>query len=320
MRTNNLPEIDRPDKELMADHLKKHSFSDAHIEELKLHRHFVVICDGYDESQLTINLHNANTNSHGQWQAKMLVTCLTQYLGHDYRSHFMPKSVDEFHRSPYELFQEAVIAPFSNEQIQGYINQYVLLEAAQEPLTILSTSGYDDLWNKLTVIPNLMNLVLNPFLLTLALRYCKRLAQAIYRYQDGAPVVEFSRNQKEEWKAEFFGPKIKTTLLREASPLTRAGNRHWFIHKSLLDYFYSRTFFDPDESDVEDSDDDDDDPQGGGGNSFSGDGDSLVDGNGGGTGSDGATTSSSAALTGNNGGSSDGIGNLTNGELGERRQ
>ncbi|KAF8944042.1 hypothetical protein BGZ47_004736 [Haplosporangium gracile] len=41
------------------------------IQELKLHRQLVLICDGYDESQPLVNLHKTNFfNQAGQWNTK----------------------------------------------------------------------------------------------------------------------------------------------------------------------------------------------------------------------------------------------------------
>ncbi|KAG0061543.1 hypothetical protein BGZ89_011372, partial [Linnemannia elongata] len=143
-------------------HLETNNFSEAQIQELKQYRQFVLICDGYDESQLTINLHTTNLfNRPGQWNVKMMISCRTQYLGQEYRSRFMPEGSSHYTRQATDLFQEVVIAPFSREQIEDYVEQYVPLEP--RPWT---TKDYMD---KLTTIPNLMDLVKNPFLLSLSL-------------------------------------------------------------------------------------------------------------------------------------------------------
>ncbi|KAF9124243.1 hypothetical protein BGW39_008333, partial [Mortierella sp. 14UC] len=130
--------------------------------EPKHYREFIVICDGYDESQLTSNIHTSN-NFHrpGQWRVKMVVTCRTQYLGSDYRNWFVPQGSSAYDRTTLDLFQEAVIAPFSKEQIQRCVDIYVSLEPRA-----WSTEDYMD---RLNTIPNLMDLVKNPFLLSLAL-------------------------------------------------------------------------------------------------------------------------------------------------------
>lgn len=158
----NLPAIDRPDKDLIGEHLRNYNFSEAQIHELKQYRQFVLICDGYDESQLTVNPHTTNLfNRPGQWKVKMVISCRTQYLGQDYRSRFIPDGIGHYTRQATDLFQEAVIAPFSKEQIEDYVEQYVPLE----PRT-WTTKDYMD---KLSTIPNLMDLVKNPFLLSLSL-------------------------------------------------------------------------------------------------------------------------------------------------------
>ncbi|KAG0063427.1 hypothetical protein BGZ89_009880, partial [Linnemannia elongata] len=158
----NLPALDRPDKEMIVEQLKMADFSGGHIWDLKQRRQLLLICDGYDESQLTSNLHTTNHfNLPGQWDVKLIVTCRTQYLGPDYRDRFAPKATGQYHRNASNLFQEAVIAPFSKEQIELYVEQFVPF--------IPRTWVKKDYMDKLATIPNLMDLVRNPFLLTLAL-------------------------------------------------------------------------------------------------------------------------------------------------------
>ncbi|KAF9086847.1 hypothetical protein BGX29_001196, partial [Mortierella sp. GBA35] len=118
----NLPALERPEKELIAEQLRIHRLTEAQIMELEQHRQFTLICDGYDESQLTSNLHTKNAlNQSGQRDTKMIITCRTQYLGPDYRDRFVPRSVGQYHRATNDLFQEAVIAPFSKSQIEDYV-------------------------------------------------------------------------------------------------------------------------------------------------------------------------------------------------------
>ncbi|KAF9094683.1 hypothetical protein BGX23_001747 [Mortierella sp. AD031] len=158
----NLPAHKQPEAELIAEQLKAYKFSEAQIQELEQHRQFILICDGYDESQLTSNLHTTNSlNQHGQRDIKQLITCRTQYLGPDYRDRFVPEIVGQYNRAANNLFQEAAIAPFSNEQIELYVERHVPLE----PRTWVK----QDYMDNLTTIPNLMDLVKTPFLLTLTL-------------------------------------------------------------------------------------------------------------------------------------------------------
>jgi len=77
------------------------------------------------------------------------------------------------------------------------------------------------------------------------IEYLKKFAEAIYKEQDGQPVVEYSQLiDHGTWKEAFFGSR-EMQLLHEASPLRRNGNQHRFIHRSLLEYGLSRVVFDP---------------------------------------------------------------------------
>ncbi|KAF9120780.1 WD_REPEATS_REGION domain-containing protein [Mortierella sp. 14UC] len=303
----NLPVIDQPGQDMIEKQLTFLNFEDDQIQELKLYRRFVLICDGYDESQQLGNLYMTNKlNQPGQWSAKMVISCRSQYLGQDYRSRFMPQSGGHYSRPATELFQEAVITPFSRDQIKSYVEQYIPLE----PRTWIT----HDYMYRLTAIPHLMDLVKNPFLLTLALetlpavtegkedmsairltrvqlydafvvhwlsvnkrrlqdstlsayerdvfellldagfismgiQYSTRLASAIFEKQNGRPIVKYIQRQDgESWRAEFFGPELKVRFLRESSPLTSAGDLHQFVHRSMLEYFFSRAVFDPSNS------------------------------------------------------------------------
>ncbi|KAF9271701.1 hypothetical protein BGZ88_005724, partial [Linnemannia elongata] len=158
----NLPALERPEKDLIAEQLRTYRFSELQIQGLEQHRQFILICDGYDESQLTSNLHTTNLlNRFGQRDTKLLITCRTQYLGPEYRLRFVPMAVRKYNRAADDLFMEAVIASFSKEQIEDYVERYVPLE----PRTWVKK----DYMDKLEIIPNLMDLVKNPFLLTLCL-------------------------------------------------------------------------------------------------------------------------------------------------------
>ncbi|KAG0274123.1 hypothetical protein BGZ96_004487, partial [Linnemannia gamsii] len=215
-------------------------------------------------------------------------------------------AVDQYNRDTNDLFQEAVIAPFSKEQIEDYVDCYVPLEPR-----MWVTEDYMD---KLTTIPNLLDLVKNPFLLTLCLEalpnvvhgksdlsrlrvtrvqlydtfvqhwlgvnkrrlqdnkldrgnqlafdellddgfelngieFQQDLAAAIFREQEGRPVVDYShKRDKNSWKAAFFGPDNEITILRGVSLLSRVGTQHRFVHRSILEYFFSCTIYGPADS------------------------------------------------------------------------
>ncbi|KAF9363166.1 hypothetical protein BGX34_004753, partial [Mortierella sp. NVP85] len=162
----NLPAIDKPEHDLIAKQLRKAEFTEPQIRELKLHREFILICDGYDESQQKHNLYITNRlNKPGEWSAKMVISCRSECLGTDYRDQFQPV-VDRNHHSESTLFQEAVISPFSVCQIEQYVTQYV---SVNRPLW-----EADKYMKALRLIPSLKNLVTNPFLISLSLEVLPR--------------------------------------------------------------------------------------------------------------------------------------------------
>ncbi|KAK3809361.1 MAG: hypothetical protein J3Q66DRAFT_405374 [Benniella sp.] len=298
----NLPAIDKPEHDMIAKQLRMAEFTESQIREMKHHRKFILICDGYDESQQTHNLYMSNKlNQDDEWQAQMIISCRTEYLGTDYRDRFQPGNRNQ--QSDSSPFQEAVITLFSPSQVQDYIKQYVIVH---QPLWEV-----DDYKQALERIPSLKDLVRNPFLMTLSLEvlprmvdpgqrlsearvtrvglydhfveqwlergkkrlsekdlnlqaraafeslsdegftqhgmeFMKNLAVAIYKEQDGQPIVRYSRAKGEQsWKSEFFSRDKEKRLLREACPLARNGNQHRFIHRSLLEYALARAIFDP---------------------------------------------------------------------------
>ncbi|KAG0244123.1 hypothetical protein BGX31_009775 [Mortierella sp. GBA43] len=302
-----LPTIEKPEHDMIEKHLRRTSFTEAQIKELKLYRKFVLICDGYDETQQSYNLYMRNRlNQPGEWSVQMVVSCRSEQVGADYRDRFQP--VDRNRRQGSGLFQEAVMTPFSIDQIQDYIKEYV---STYQPLW-----KTEDYLQTLDLVPSLKDLVKNPFLLTLSLEvlprmvdpgqtlsaslvtrvtlydqfveqwlergkkrlgekelsfqarsafdslsdegfaqngidFLKRLAVAIYKEQNGQPVVEYSRFKDEgTWKEAFFSrDNDEKQLLREACPLTRSGNQYRFVHRSILEYGMARAIFDPQDRD-----------------------------------------------------------------------
>jgi hypothetical protein len=162
----NLPSIDKPEHDVIAKELRRAEFTEPQIREMKHYRKFILICDGYDESQQTHNLYVSNKlNQEGEWNAQMVISCRTEYLGIDYRDRFRPG--DRNRQSDPSLFQEAVITSFSLDQVQAYIQQYVALH---QPLW--QTEDYKQ---ALELIPSLKDLMKNPFLMTLSLEVLPRM-------------------------------------------------------------------------------------------------------------------------------------------------
>ncbi|KAF9276905.1 hypothetical protein BGZ68_009660, partial [Mortierella alpina] len=158
-----LPSIDNPEKDLVAKHLRRCDFLEPQIRELKSTRRFTLICDGYDEFQQIYNLYTSNKlNEEGQWQTKMVISCRSEHLGHDYKDRFQPSTDnDTSHGAGSNQLQEAVIIPFSTDQIHDYIHRHVADVKppwrAKSYITALENT------------PNLMDLIKNPFLLRLSM-------------------------------------------------------------------------------------------------------------------------------------------------------
>ncbi|KAF9086993.1 hypothetical protein BGX23_008424 [Mortierella sp. AD031] len=264
----NLPAIRNPETELISEHLKTLNFTDNDIREMKRDRHFIIICDGYDESRLSINLHTSNLlNRPGQWSAKMIIR--------DYVKQFVRDT--EVHK----LFGNRPI--WSVEEYMDTLAQIPnLLQLATNPfLLTLSLRSLPDIvkdnldpstikMTRLRLYDNFINqwLEINRQRLTsmkhdtatkaaleelidggfkeIAIDFLQDLAAAIYKEQDGQSIVKYvHRLDKETWKAKFFGPDLDISLLRESSPLTCKEHLHQFIHRSLLEYFYSHQVFRP---------------------------------------------------------------------------
>ncbi|KAG0015271.1 hypothetical protein BGZ80_009950 [Entomortierella chlamydospora] len=161
-----LPAIDKPEQGLIDKQLQNFDFTENQIRELKLQREFILICDGYDEIQQTRNLYTSNRlNQPGGWRAQMVISCRTEYVGTDYKNCFQP--TDRNSGRNLELFQEVVVAPFNKDQIQDYIDRYVVLKK--------SLWRSEDYQKALKLIPNLQDLTTNPFLLKLSLEVLPRL-------------------------------------------------------------------------------------------------------------------------------------------------
>ncbi|KAF9138497.1 hypothetical protein BG015_002354 [Linnemannia schmuckeri] len=305
----NLPAIEQPESNMIAKLLLSYDFTEVQIQELKEHYQFVLICDGYDESHLVTNLYMKNQlNSPGSWNVKMIISCRSSYVGPHYLDQFRPQAANpyRYHSNAHSLFQEAAIAPFSPVQIKEYVEQFVEVPEVKKQFGSRPVWAVSEYMEKLSAIPNLMDLVKNPFLLSITLRilpdvvkdvldlskivvtrldlynrfvdqwltvnkvriqnsrlsaetrstfqsivddgfeanvicYLKKLASAIFKEQNGNPVVRYSHyKDKDTWKAEFFSPEGDAQIFRDASPLSRTGLHYQFIHGSLLEYFYSR--------------------------------------------------------------------------------
>ncbi|KAF9934217.1 hypothetical protein FBU30_002910 [Linnemannia zychae] len=143
----NLLAMEEPENDLITKQLGIYGFSEPQIEFLQQQRQFTLICDGYDESQLKCNLHTTNfLNRSGQYDAKVIITCRTQYLGPNYWDWIMPlRTVGRHGYAADNLFRECVIVPFSEAQIEDYVEQYVPLEQKVLPSIVQGNSNLSKL-------------------------------------------------------------------------------------------------------------------------------------------------------------------------------
>ncbi|KAG0022600.1 hypothetical protein BGZ80_011676 [Entomortierella chlamydospora] len=241
-----LPAIEHPEEELITKTLRKVNISESQTLELKLHREFILICDGYDESQQTRNLYMSNQlNQPGKWRAQT----------------------------------EATILPFDENQVQDYVEQYAFLkkpswrlEDCQQALKLIP--NLQDLAKNpcllsiaLEVLPRLLGTsdTFSAACITrvrlydelvaqwiergkYGIEYLKELVTAIYDNQSGNPVISYSEHHDQRTrKEEFFGGMDGRHLLQEVIPLDRNGDQYRFIHKSILEYGLSLAVFDPSE-------------------------------------------------------------------------
>ncbi|KAF9992096.1 hypothetical protein BGZ79_003541 [Entomortierella chlamydospora] len=126
-----LPTIEKPERDLIAEGLRKVNFTESQILELKLHREFILICDGYDESQQTQNLYMSNClNQPGQRHAQMVSSCRTEYNGVEYKDCFQP--TDRNNGGDTGQFQESIISPFTKEQSRITLDNPKLARPGEE--------------------------------------------------------------------------------------------------------------------------------------------------------------------------------------------
>ncbi|KAG0286169.1 hypothetical protein BGZ98_005189, partial [Dissophora globulifera] len=171
-----LKTINNPDQDMIKQQLEHLGvFSNQHIDELKLSRQFILICDGYDERGKWSNLHTNNSfNKPSRWKAKMIIACRTQYLNPNYLSYLQP-SMDGDPVS-HSLYEEAVIVPFKAEQMKEYIDHYITTPGLRESFNSRPLWTTEMYIKRLQEITGLLELVRNPFMLRMVLDTLPRVA------------------------------------------------------------------------------------------------------------------------------------------------
>ncbi|KAF9425141.1 hypothetical protein BGZ76_003404, partial [Entomortierella beljakovae] len=160
-----LPTIKDVEHKMIEEQLQKAGINSVTITALKKHRDFFLICDGYDECQLTKNLYLTNELNHlGGWVAQMEVSCRTDYSATDYQIYFDPTDKNMIGDS--DNYQEAVISPFTGKQIEEYVEKFTSTKETSSTESSWVRSNYQE---ALKDVPNLQNLAKNPFVLKMAM-------------------------------------------------------------------------------------------------------------------------------------------------------
>ncbi|KAF9548726.1 Notchless protein 1 [Mortierella hygrophila] len=182
-----LSRVDIPKSELLRKVLMNEGINREHALTLKKnHRPFVLLCDGYDEAQVGGNIYNGNRfNSHGQGCVKLIIACRSQKLGSDFESQFQPEMDDRYNAKKLDQFQKVAMAPFTRSMIEEYVGKYIESPSQLEVHQDASQSSQSPpTWSvkqcmmALADIPNLMELVGNPFILSVVLRLLPTLTSA----------------------------------------------------------------------------------------------------------------------------------------------
>ncbi len=182
-----LARLQDPINNAIIETFTEYGFSAEQITTLKKEQQFIFILDGYDEIHQLKNLYV--TNRLGEWQAKTIITCRSQYLYHVNESdkYFMPFAAEK--RQPH-LLQQLHVAPFAEKEIVAYVQQYekTALSPNSKTMAIAVAADTKDhksddktavainvsvtdqplLYQQLISVPGLSSLITTPFLLHLA--------------------------------------------------------------------------------------------------------------------------------------------------------
>ncbi|GJJ77599.1 hypothetical protein EMPS_09958 [Entomortierella parvispora] len=155
------------DRKMVEEHLAGLGlFSEKQILRLKESRRLILICDGYDERRGLSNLYDDSRL--WQWNMKMTISCRSQFVGRDYRAYFQPHADEVYSNirsNGSDLFEEAAIVPFRQDQIQNYVEQYLMSPDTQSPIGWIA----ERFIGTINQVPHLAGLVTNPFLLGITL-------------------------------------------------------------------------------------------------------------------------------------------------------
>ncbi|KAG0214739.1 hypothetical protein BGX31_001040, partial [Mortierella sp. GBA43] len=158
--------IGHPTDDLIGNHFRRLEFTEVQIKDMMSHRKFILICDEYDHMQPSSNLYTSNKlNQPEGWNAKMIVCCRAEYFESTSMDRFYP--ADHNSQAQIEHFQQAVIEPFTMDQVHDYIKQYATVH---KPLW--KADDYLQVFNRTRCLQDMSK---SPLLLSLAIEVLPRL-------------------------------------------------------------------------------------------------------------------------------------------------
>jgi WD40 repeat protein len=192
-----LPSLKNPVNRAIEETFEKFGFNAEQIASLKQTHSFIFILDAFDEIHQLKNLWVSNHLE--KWNTKIIITCRREYLYHvdNYKLYFTP-----FHgeKALYQEYDEMIIKPFSEEQIEQYIKQYI-----QHQKPEWSLERYQ---KAIEEMPGSKNLIKTPFLLKLAMETLPKMPQ--------------DKEQKYMTQAKLYDVFIEQWFIRQEQKLKLA--------------------------------------------------------------------------------------------------
>jgi WD40 repeat protein/tetratricopeptide (TPR) repeat protein len=192
-----LPSLKNPVNRAIEETFEKFGFNSEEIKNLRLTKSFIFIFDAFDEIHQLKNLWVSNHLD--QWKAKIIITCRREYLYHvdNYKLYFTPFKGE---RALHQDYEEMIIKPFSEEQIEQYIKQYIQHQKPEWSL--------EQYQKAIEEMPGLKNLIKTPFLLKLAM--------------EALPKMPQSQEQKQMTQAKLYDVFIEQWFIRQEQKLKLA--------------------------------------------------------------------------------------------------
>ena len=173
----------------------------------------VVLMDSYDEiaGGCQQNLYNIQQLRQYAQNIRVIITCRTQYLTTGYQQWFKPAG---------GTLKEYEIQPFNSQQINQYLQRY-----SEESIKVQKRSyTLEEYQQKISTLPNLKELITNPFILRLV-------AESLPQLEDYLKSMSQNKKQDETMREE--------TTPREQQSETVVLNRY-AIYKCFMDHWFAK--------------------------------------------------------------------------------